>query len=61
MAVVAVAQGYSRTSAGNFRAQVCLGCGFTEWYATGLEGLARLAGSVPGIAAVEAKLEQPHR
>lgn len=48
-------------TAGQFRAQVCLGCGYTELYAMGLASLERLAGKAPGVAVVEVPAEPAYR
>jgi hypothetical protein len=47
--------------AGNFRAQVCLSCGFTEWYATDLQRLAALATTAPNARVVETSASSPYR
>jgi hypothetical protein len=53
MPVVCGHVGDVRESAGTFHAYVCLSCGYTEWYATSLPALEKLASRVPGTRVIE--------
>ena len=46
---------------GSFRALVCLGCGFTEWYALGLEKLVANAAKAPNAQVIEATVPPAYR
>lgn len=50
-----------RTGAGQFHAYVCLGCGYTEWYATDLERLEALGGKLPNVQVIDVPATPAYR
>lgn len=51
----------ARQTAGSFHAYVCLSCGYTEWYATSLQALEKLASRLPGCRVIEVEPPPAYR
>lgn len=61
LSVVMHRRDWNRIGAGQFHAYVCLGCGYTEWYALDLERLEALAGKVANVKVIEVPATPAYR